>query len=163
MRKLMETSQVLYWFGVASTSWVNLGMFSIFPPFYYGGFNAVISYITLLVVILMHVFCLTDKKVCDRSLFAISYFIYHLIIVVWIVVGLILAYIWSNQAYEDNWLFFYYTIYYNTLIFWAEPVQTVMLLFIISISQSSSLDRISKICDRLGIGFHLSWIPSAMN
>lgn len=100
----METCQVLYWFGVASKYlyYIFIGMFSIYPPFYYGAFNAIIAYITLVVVILLHIFCLTDKKVSDRSLWSITYFIYHLLIMIWIVVGLILAYIWSNLAYNTS-------------------------------------------------------------
>jgi len=50
----------------------------------------------------MHIFAFVDRKVNDRSLFGIAYFFYHLLITVWILVGLILAYIWSNQAYEAN-------------------------------------------------------------
>lgn len=103
MRKLMETSQVLYWFGVASNSLsIFIGMFSIYPPFYYGAFNAIIGYITFVVVVLMHVFCLTDKTVSERSLWSIAYFVYHLLVMVWLVVGLILAYIWSNLAYKTS-------------------------------------------------------------
>lgn len=77
-------------------------MFSIYPPFYYGAFNAIIGYITLILVFLMHVFCLTDKKAGERSLWAICYFLYHLLVMIWIVVGLILAYIWSNAPYNIN-------------------------------------------------------------
>ena len=77
-------------------------MFSIYPPFYAGAFNAIIAYITLVVAVLMHLFTLTDKKVGDRSLWSIAYFFYHLLVMIWIVVGLILAYIWSNLAYNLN-------------------------------------------------------------
>lgn len=56
----------------------------------------------------MHIFAFVDRKVNDRSIFGILYFFYHLLITVWILVGLILAYIWSNEAYEDNWSSFHY-------------------------------------------------------
>jgi hypothetical protein len=95
----METSQVLYWFGVASKMLYIKGLFSIYPPFYYGAFNTIIGYITLVVVVLMHIYCLLDVKVRDRSLWAITYFFYHLLIMIWILVGLILGYIWNNVAY----------------------------------------------------------------
>jgi hypothetical protein len=95
----METSQVLYWFGVASKYIITIGLFSIYPPFYYGVFNTIIGYITLLIVILLHIFCLVEKKAGDRSLWSITYFLYHLLIMIWIVVGLVLAYIWSDSAY----------------------------------------------------------------
>jgi fumarate reductase subunit D len=75
-------------------------MFSIYPPFFYGAFNAVIAFVTLVVLGLLHVFCVVDKKVGERSFFSILYFIYHLLITVWILVGLILAYSWSNRIYQ---------------------------------------------------------------
>jgi hypothetical protein len=71
-------------------------MFSIYPPFYYGAFNAVIAFVTLVVVFAMHLFCLFENKLADRSIFSLLYFLYHLLITVWIVVGLIMAYIWSK-------------------------------------------------------------------
>lgn len=77
-------------------------MFSMFPPFYYGAFNTIIAYITLVVLVLLHILCLTDRKVNDRSLFSITYFFYHLLITIWLLVGLILAYIWSRTAYEED-------------------------------------------------------------
>jgi hypothetical protein len=95
----METSQVLYWFGVASKIFNIKGLFSIYPPFYYGVFNVIIGYITLVIVVLMHIYCLLDGKVRDRSLWAITYFFYHFLIMIWILVGLILAFIWNNVAY----------------------------------------------------------------
>ncbi len=98
----METSQVLYWFGIASLLFIILGLFSIYPPFYYGAFNAIIAYFTLVVVLLMHIFCIVDKKIGERSVWSIFYFFYHFLCMVWIVVGLILAYIWSNLAYNLN-------------------------------------------------------------
>jgi hypothetical protein len=72
-------------------------MFSIFPPFYYGAFNAVISYITVIIVLLMHMFCFMDTRVKGVSLWALFYFLYYFLIFIWIIVGLILAYIWSKD------------------------------------------------------------------
>jgi hypothetical protein len=39
-------------------------MFSMFPPFYYGLHNAILGWITLLLLFLMHVFALVLR--CDR-------------------------------------------------------------------------------------------------
>jgi hypothetical protein len=74
-----------------------LAIFSIFPPFYYGVFNAVMSFITLVVVVLMHFFCFNTGKIKTMSLWAISYFIYYLLITIWIIVGLGVAYHWTGK------------------------------------------------------------------
>ena len=36
-------------------------MFSIYPPFYYGPHCAILSWFTLILAILMHIFCIVEK------------------------------------------------------------------------------------------------------
>jgi cytochrome b561 len=72
-------------------------MFSIYPPFYYGPHSAILSWITLVIAILLHVFCVVDKSCKERSMWAYMYFAYHLSISIWIILALIIGYTWSNQ------------------------------------------------------------------
>jgi hypothetical protein len=76
-------------------------MFSIYPPFYYGAFNAVIAFITILVLAILHIMCLSESKIFNRSVYSLFYFFYHILITVWLVVGLIMAYIWSAAAVDQ--------------------------------------------------------------
>ena len=74
----------------------NVGIFSFVPPFYYGAFNAVMSYLTLIVVVGLHAACFSTKKIKDRSVWSLMHFFYHLFIVIWVIIGLILAFSWSE-------------------------------------------------------------------
>lgn len=71
----------------------------MFPPFYYGAFNAIMAYLTLVLMIVHHVCCFSESRVKGRSWWAITYFLYYLLITIWIIVGLILAYIWTTKIY----------------------------------------------------------------
>jgi hypothetical protein len=75
-----------------------IAMFSIFPPFFCGTFSAVFSYITLVMVFVMHIFCLSSPQCNGVSLWALFYFLYYFTIFVWIIGGLIFAFIWSNDV-----------------------------------------------------------------
>ena len=72
-------------------------MISIYPPFYYGPHSAIFSWITLIIVVLLHVFCIVEKSCKERSVWSIMYFMYHLSIAVWVLLVLIVGYTWSNQ------------------------------------------------------------------
>lgn len=89
-QRLLETSRVLYWFGVAT-------MFSIYPPFYFGTHNAVLAWATFILVLLMHIGCMVHVGCEERSLWAHSYFYYHCMIAGWICTSLIFGYVWSND------------------------------------------------------------------
>lgn len=94
----------MYWYGIASTIFILyfLVMFSIFPPFCYGTFSAVISYFTLLSVILLHIFAIIgEKRVGGRTIWGIMYFIYHFLIAIWILVLMILMFIGSDVNYYN--------------------------------------------------------------
>ena len=75
----------------------DIVMVSIYPPFYYGPHSAIMSWITLIILILMHVFCIYGPSCKGRSAWAILNLIYHLAIVVWIFLILVVGYTWSNQ------------------------------------------------------------------
>lgn len=75
-------------------------MFSIFPPFYYGTHSAVLSWFTLIVVVLMHIFCVLDKWFKERSVWSYLYMVFHLMIVIWIIIALIAGFVWSNAQAE---------------------------------------------------------------
>jgi hypothetical protein len=74
-----------------------LAIVSIYPPFYYGPHSAILSWITLLIIILLHIFCIVEKECRERSVWAVLYMLYHLSIAVWITLVLIVGYAWSNQ------------------------------------------------------------------
>ena len=79
-------------------------MFSIYPPFYYGPHCGILSWITLIIAILLHVFCIVEKSCKERSLWAYMYFAYHLCIALWIILALIIGYAWSSSqtaAYDE--------------------------------------------------------------
>jgi hypothetical protein len=63
LQKILETSRILYWFGIASKNKFISAMFSIYPPFYFGVHSAVLSWLTLVVVLAMHVACIIDKQI----------------------------------------------------------------------------------------------------
>jgi hypothetical protein len=72
-------------------------MFSIYPPFYYGPHCAILAWITLVIGIFLHIFCIVEKTCKERSLWAYMYFAYHLAVAFWIILALIVGYAWSNQ------------------------------------------------------------------
>jgi hypothetical protein len=45
----------------------------------------------------MHIFCIVEKSCKERSLWSYLYFAYHLSIVVWIIIALIVGYAWSTN------------------------------------------------------------------
>lgn len=71
-------------------------MFSIYPPFYYGPHCAILSWITLVIILLMHIFCIVEKDCKERSLWSFMYFLYHLSIAFWVILVLIVGYAWST-------------------------------------------------------------------
>lgn len=75
----------------------NPAMVSIYPPFYYGPQSAIMSWITLIIVILLHVFCIYGTACKGRSAWSILYLLYHLCIAIWIFMVLVVGYTWSNQ------------------------------------------------------------------
>jgi hypothetical protein len=82
----------------------NAAMVSIYPPFYYGPHSAILSWITLIVLFLMHLFCVFNKSCKSRSVWSVFYLIYHLCIAVWIFLVLVVGYTWANQqpaAYDE--------------------------------------------------------------
>lgn len=76
-------------------------MFSIYPPFYYGPHCALLSWFTLVIAILMHIFCIVEKSCKERSLWAYMYFLYHLFVSIWIILALIVGFAWANQQSAD--------------------------------------------------------------
>jgi hypothetical protein len=72
-------------------------MFSVFPPFYYGVHNAVLGWVTLLFVLLMHIFALVQRCDRQRSVWSYFYYFYHLSTVAWIATSLIVGYVWAEQ------------------------------------------------------------------
>jgi hypothetical protein len=79
-------------------------MISIYPPFYYGPHCGIMSWITLIIVVLLHIFCVAEKDCAGRTLWSYMYFIYHLAIVVWVILVLIVGYAWStgqSAAYDE--------------------------------------------------------------
>ena len=64
---------------VLQVIWLSIiVMFSVFPPFYYGTFSTVMAFVTLVVVVIMHILAMAnDIRPKGRSLWSIFYFIYH--------------------------------------------------------------------------------------
>ena len=79
---------------------INPGMFSFVPPFFYGAFNAVMAYLTLVIVILFNLSCFTTRKIKNRHVWSLLHFFYHLFIFIWILIGMIMGYIWSEKVYS---------------------------------------------------------------
>ena len=79
LQRLLENSRVMYWFGIASILIFNEAMFSVFPPFYYGLHNAIMGWVTLLFVVLMHIFSVIKRCDQERSLWSYFYYFYHLV------------------------------------------------------------------------------------
>ena len=100
LRKLLEASQVLYLYGLASKEYsIFIGIFSIYPPDFYGIHCTVFAYVTLIILVFLHVFSFYNKKVAGRSAWAIFYVLYHLSIMLWFIFTLIIAYVWTNENY----------------------------------------------------------------
>ena len=72
-------------------------MFSVLPPFYYGLHNAILGWLTLLMVFFMHLFALISKCDKERSVWSYFYYFYHLSVAIWIIFSLVFGYAWSNQ------------------------------------------------------------------
>lgn len=72
-------------------------MVSIYPPFYYGPHSAVLSWLTLVVVVLLHVFCVYNPSCKGRSAWSVMYLLYHIFISIWILLVLIVGYTWAGQ------------------------------------------------------------------
>lgn len=68
-------------------------MFSVFPPFYYGIHNAVMGWVTLIFVVLMHIFIIVKRCDQERSLWSYFYYFYHLSIGVWIAASLVVGFV----------------------------------------------------------------------
>ena len=100
LRRLLETSQVMYWFGIACNNSSYSAIFSFVPPFFYGAFNAVMAYITLVIVIIFHLSCFTTRKIKNRHVWSLMHFFYHLAVFVWILIGMILGFMWSESVYS---------------------------------------------------------------
>ncbi len=84
-------------------------MFSIYPPFYYGPQSGLLSWITLIIVIFMHIFCIVEKSCKERSLWSYLYFAYHFSVAFWIILALIVGYAWSTDqsaAPDELWTWF---------------------------------------------------------
>ena len=77
-------------------------MFSIYPPFYYGPHCAILSWITLILAILMPIFCIVDRTCKERTAWSFMYFAYHLSVAVWIILALIVGFAWSNQQSANS-------------------------------------------------------------
>lgn len=72
-------------------------MFSVYPPFYYGPHSAILSWITLIICLLLHIFCIVDKSCKSRSVWSYFYWAYHLCIAIWILLALIVGFTWANK------------------------------------------------------------------
>ena len=80
-------------------------MFSIYPPFYYGPHSAILSWITLIILILLHIFTIVEKSCKGRSVWAYFYWAYHLCIAIWMLLAMIVGFAWSNEqaaASDEN-------------------------------------------------------------
>ena len=80
-------------------------MFSVFPPFYFGLMSVGFGWLTLLVVVLLHVMCFVRRWDGERSVWSYCYYLFHCLVFTWITVSLILAYYWSSlqpQASDTN-------------------------------------------------------------
>ena len=89
----------MHWYGLACISLLYSAFFAIYPPDYFGASSAGLAYITLLFLILLHVFCNYHKTACGRSIWSILYVMYHLCIFFWIGMVLILGMVWSEENY----------------------------------------------------------------
>ena len=58
------------------------------------------SYFTLIFLAGMHIACATPRKIKNRSVWSLMNFMYHLCLVSWMIVGFILACIWSDDVYD---------------------------------------------------------------
>ena len=71
---------------------LDSAVFSVFPPFYAGMHCAVLGWVALVFIFLMHLFCFVRRCDNERSLWAYWYYFFHASIFVWIVVALIKVY-----------------------------------------------------------------------
>lgn len=99
MQKLLETSQVLYWYGLCGNTYPYIAIFSIYPPDFYGVHCAVFAYLTLIFVIFLHVFAFVDKKAAGRTLWAVFYCLYMLSVMLWLIFTTVIGFIWSEENY----------------------------------------------------------------
>ncbi len=59
--------------------------------------SVALGWITLAFVLLMHIFCFVRNCDHERSLWSYWYFFFHVSVLVWIVMALILGYYWSGE------------------------------------------------------------------
>ena len=100
MQKLLETSQVMYWFGLACTCFSNVAIFSIYPPDFYGIHCSIFAYISLILAFFLHLFAFLDKKAAGRTLWAVFYVLYMLSIMLWFIFTAIIGAIWTEENYS---------------------------------------------------------------
>jgi hypothetical protein len=70
---------------------------SIYPPFYYGPHSAILGWITLILLLLLHVFCIYPSACRGRSAWSVFYMLYHLAIAIWMFLILVVGYVWSGK------------------------------------------------------------------
>lgn len=56
------------------------------------------AWLTLVLVVAMHVFCLIDKRASDRSIWSLLNVAYHFMVTLWILLALIFAFSWSGDS-----------------------------------------------------------------
>ena len=94
--------------------YLTQGIFSIYPPFYQGAHSAVLAWISFIILLLMHIFCFVNKKIKERSLWSIMYFLFQILLVVWFLLALGFAYNWSSKQWiNKNQL---HTFYFHSLL-----------------------------------------------
>ena len=76
-----------------------LAIFSVYPPDFYGVHSAIFAYVSLIFVVLLHVFSFFDRRAGGRSLWSILYVLYHISIFMWVIFALIIGYVWSDENY----------------------------------------------------------------
>ena len=67
-------------------------MFSVYPPFYVGLHSVFMSWVTLFIVFLMHVFVMVRRCDQQRSVWAYFYYFYHFSVALWILIALVIGY-----------------------------------------------------------------------
>jgi cytochrome b561 len=60
-------------------------------------YSVAMGWLTLLVVIVMHIMCFVRRWDGERSIWAYSYYIFHCSAFLWITLALILGYHWSRE------------------------------------------------------------------
>ena len=74
---------------------LDVAIFSIYPPDFYGTHAAVFAYVTLILLGVLHLLCFHEIKKAGRSLWAIFYVLYHLSIFLWITFAMIISFAWT--------------------------------------------------------------------